>query len=1517
MPLIQKIEISNFLNLERGAAGNVWRPLWPHQVFDLGGLNSAMNIPNGKGKSTMVMAILAMLTGDRKALKEVQGMSFAPQRQSHYTHIRIQVLVSSATSGGIDLLSQADGEPGGDPMVFGVYGNSGENGELKFYSYQGTFEHCPIAHTNGHTHTFVDNNTFRTQLDGAPKLFPANRQESTDRAWQDHAQTIFDMASLHQQLKYQKLRGAEGGHGYFDVPSPPGAEYSASVFYERLAPELLVEGMGELGEEDEHGIEDTIHTKASRLIVQKHKSEQQEKMLLRAGNTLAELVKLVEARGLLKEAKRGYDEHRQTLSVEYAALKYVLIDEPIPGMPRIPDESLPLARSMVLQEGTWFLPDRAMAEFTGEPPSEVNRRAEERNALALEKLDRSQVIDFACHIKSRDARGKPNQLYSRETAIALLSLTTNFTRQWTRQTAVDALNRAFDWVEIHADTNPGREIRKEQEKALSDKEAERKDLSQAREEHGLAWSRLVQEQSQIGDEQSAHRGMLNSGLFTQAEMANPEATGAVVAEAYRTASQAVEGHKDRVRCLNEVHAAWQTFEREHPDIPPAALADKVEADLKSATTAAKEAKDVLGAAREERKKAQPRRDAAKSALQGVGAKMERFQQTAPAAARFVEAFGDMSPVGLAHRVQEEAKKVRDRIGVIAIKRSKFSAALGSLREFRRKHGDVAPSDWLEARRGEWEARGQKIVGLESELSEAGIRRAGLDNEAIVAGKVAREAASIAGGNHQPLHAAIEAMPLDEGRRERVLILFSALLHTPVYETAEEAREAATRLEAAGVDAPVFLMGELETFCRTGEITMAAAFAHTWLVGIRTRQVDCLLDPSLVEREKRAWDAKIEQIVKEIETAKRERGRYSLDSIDANCARDAAKAVAEGYEVTDAGLAAELAELDARLPDLESKSSPEMIGIIQSAERHHREFAGITAASLQRELASAEAEETEASAALEIIDARIEECEQDADAKQDALTKVNWDAMQIGNLRKIQAYVDAPEDNPAFMLAAGDILTQLETDKAVAEARTHFRFALATAFLQHGSNYAQEIEAKIKHHKEERDHIQNSLLPAVDTDIDKIRTTIDAAAVQERKIDRLAYEITRMYRTYAEWSGELLPVSRKAILETPLGAQTTGIHEAQSASECADLLVQMGDELDFERETESRRAMDAAKSAYAQLKTKFDSAVDIALAKPDLDMSEHMRSELLRAKSNPDIVEQIHATAQLNYQRNASANKIAKEHLDAEWEKIGDWLTKFTKRLKKNFTLLSHVFAPEIDKETHEIQKSGFQIEGKVAEDADIRAVLDGVVATIEAAENERSGKSLTPGEEKKQKTDLRQKIRNEFYRSVIQGVRIKVCMPSISRHPLILERKMASTGQGIAMALLWIVKMAEFTTKRWLNEQASTAAQRKRMRHTQFTIIDGAFSSLSDEGLIKDALDSIGGTKGTFQLVITDHDPDYRNNWTYFPTLIVAKEYGGRFMVAERKTRKAIAAESLGLPVGALGVMSMRAVAKTGTAAGA
>ncbi len=85
-----------------------------------------------------------------------------------------------------------------------------------------------------------------------------------------------------------------------------------------------------------------------------------------------------------------------------------------------------------------------MAEFTNEPSSEVNRRALDRNKIILETANNAQVIDFNCHlgVSVHKKGGHATKLYSQDSAIALLKVTTNFTREWTQEKALDAVSKS-------------------------------------------------------------------------------------------------------------------------------------------------------------------------------------------------------------------------------------------------------------------------------------------------------------------------------------------------------------------------------------------------------------------------------------------------------------------------------------------------------------------------------------------------------------------------------------------------------------------------------------------------------------------------------------------------------------------------------------------------------------------------------------------------------------------------------------------------------------------------------------------------------------------------------------------------------------------------------------------------------------------------------------------------------------------------------------------------------------------
>ncbi|MDK9717717.1 MAG: hypothetical protein OEL57_07390 [Trichlorobacter sp.] len=77
-------------------------------------------------------------------------------------------------------------------------------------------------------------------------------------------------------------------------------------------------------------------------------------------------------------------------------------------------------------------------------------------------MQKSQLIEIACDLKIsvQHERGWGNKTYNLETAIALLNATENFLPEWNKDSATQAVERAFEWAKAEADTNPARLLRK-------------------------------------------------------------------------------------------------------------------------------------------------------------------------------------------------------------------------------------------------------------------------------------------------------------------------------------------------------------------------------------------------------------------------------------------------------------------------------------------------------------------------------------------------------------------------------------------------------------------------------------------------------------------------------------------------------------------------------------------------------------------------------------------------------------------------------------------------------------------------------------------------------------------------------------------------------------------------------------------------------------------------------------------------------------------------------------------------
>lgn len=1510
MPLINRIEVSNFMNSRREEP---WRPDWTFQTFDLKGENTAINMPNGRGKSTIVHALLAMLAHD-KGLNDLRQRHFAPQSTAHYSHVRIETYILADDYSPMDLVVQAGGDVGGYPMVFGVYGNSGESGSHRLYSYRGTLEDCPIGRKEGNRVTLTNNSVFLEKLTVMPGQFPATQRDQTRVSWRDYVAGIFDMPSIEQQLVYQKAKGAEGSSGYFDVNSPRGRPFSEAVFYERLAPELLVDMMGGVEEyADERGIEDTIYLKVQGIIKAKVQTAKTARDLEQTRQVLDELQRVKQKADAVVDTKSEMDKKLEKFSLEYAALKELVVDDPVPGIPRMPSDDAPrLARSMVMQRGKWLLPDRAFEFLTGEKPSALNQRAM-RHKIVTDTAEKSQVIDFDCDQKNRDDRGRQNQLYSLISVRSLLENTTSFVASYDREMAIQAVEDAFRWVNEYADTNPARLEQKDFKAKQKQITTTQNEMAEKQKSLQAELDDLKDEQRQIGEQQAEYRRMSKSGLFFESELASPAETGRNVQEEYKEAEDALISHQRRVSENKMVFGEWQDFVTHHGEgTDPVELADRLEQAKHEAQIALESNKIESTEANRVLSEAMTDAENKGEVVKLLSEKAQKIAALQPLVFSFRERFGDENPEDLASKVKNELDETQGRLQAIETEQARMSDALASLQIFIECHGsDANPKAWLDARSQERYALTADMAKLQECLDDLMSRREDLDKAVVAPGKVAREVLQLAGDDAVPLHVAIESMVLAPDRKMRVLSLFSALLFSAVYSDITRAAAVAADLAAKGVESPVFIFSELTDFCLNADIDYDGPIASTWLVGVRTRPVDCLLDPTLVDREKDLLDAEIEATKENIN---QKMGRFNAldpESDDAITARKAREAIEKGFPSQDAAFRDEYSDLNDNLPRLIARASDEALDSIRAIVEYRKILDGASEDVLSKDFANAE---ESAKLAREYCEHCQENVDKLANARENLHTAfkiASVNAEHIPKMKRISAFIDG--NGPTFMQTASATETELNNAKTRADARKTFRFELADAFVKSGDRRPLEIEQRLNDIAPELKAILEERIPELEQQLIEINERLPQLEALVLEIDIFIAELLKKFRTMTGSDFDTLIVPTEQLLSHPLTEAAIEVRRAGSLQDITNALPLLREPL-YEFEASSLKSdVDSAKKAWDVARSQFSGEIDRVKGDLNLALNEQMRIGLEQAKDDLIELRRLIDGTQNNYNKSLVANEAARKILDDQWDEIGSWLENFTRRLPTNFDAMRSVFRPSRDNTSGEIVSAGFDIEARIADMNDVRSVLTGIVEKIERSEKSREALADDEKLRTSYERNMRKEIREEFYRNVIIDPKIRVCIPSISRKALLLEKNMGSSGQGVAMTLLWIVKMADYVTERELRRQNVSNAQRNRVRsmRTQFVIIDGAFSHLSDKRLINDALQSVKNTRGKFQLIITGHDPNYKNDYAYFPTYIAAREIGGNLMYADSETRRLVTPEEVGSRNGVMELASWHKLHET------
>lgn len=696
MPMIHAIEVSNFLNHRRESP---WKPDWPCDRFLLGCYHAALNIPNGRGKSTIVLMLLSMLAGQSKTLNELMRTHGAPESTGAFTHLRVEI--THHVPGHDDLLLGLTGPSDGERMVFGVYGNAKDGRSFDYYAYRGTFDDCPLAVQNGPSTRLINRDTFLECLRKQSGVFPASQKERRDEEWKRFTGEHFDMASIKQQYAYQMANAAEGSSTYFDVSTK--GNYSAELFYKRLAPELLADVMGNQSEDDERGIEDTIHEKASSVVLARKRTREAARELDDASRVLACFKELDSEVEKIESAQSELKATRHPLAEELAVLETVVVTNPIPGSPRIPEASDPdLYLFMVLQRGEWWVSDHGLSHLLGEPVRAVNQRAERigRSRSSAHSIQKSQHIEFYCDLKKNlTGKGHATRLYDLHDALHVCSDAIRTTLSQEGDHWLEELKAAFEWARNQADTNPARQMLRMSNRQVSLLATEKISLETESESVQARIAQLKNEEDELKVGGSAWEVLHNSGFFTDEELTDPAATGEAVKLEAEDANQALDTHRGKMLERNAIHQRWQEFQVECEDgASPGEMAKALDLEKQKAEQEWQQIHQDHSVEKEQVKELDEAHSVARATLDELGQRHAIVLAHQANAKDFDTLFSGEAAQGLEQQVTAQLEGAKTAI----IGYQKMAAALfdavSSVHLFQAEYPGIAPADWLEARK---------------------------------------------------------------------------------------------------------------------------------------------------------------------------------------------------------------------------------------------------------------------------------------------------------------------------------------------------------------------------------------------------------------------------------------------------------------------------------------------------------------------------------------------------------------------------------------------------------------------------------------------------------------------------------------------------------------------------------------------------------------------------------------------------------------------------------------------------
>lgn len=913
MAVITRIELVNYLcegwQPSMGVAR--WRPLWPANTLRLAGQSTAIQVPNGGGKTSVTNAILFLLSRDRQLKKEF--LDRCAPTETGYTHVRIEFAIR--TDENITQRELITIDPRDCPAqsyVIGVCANRGHE-DLQFYRHAGTLEESPAYRVDGSTIVFTPNEEFRNRVRKLPK--GDWNQWSTIREWSKAVSEFMSPEVVRQNVVFHRSGAGDASAAFNRVVVESGERFDEAYFRQVAAPQLLANLMGESAEEDERTIEDTITISMTRFIDAKLKVERKQAYLQRREAMEAEFAPVLSAADAIEEAQSNYQRQLQGLSRDAAFLERFAGagGSALPGVPRNPASANVAAGvkqclvGMALdKDGTVLIADDALAQSLGLSTGHMNQLAT-RGSASRDSISpypaSSQVIVFACDSKfSEGYGGRRNapKYYDRAAALGLAA----------RRAVEDAgdyaetLQMAFEAAEQWVDSNP---FRREHRHLTTRRDELKAGIAAAEQAGREAEARQRTLEAQVNERAENHAAYQEfcqqAFLLPETLRVLPLAARDWVEKETEIRNDAITRHSGRV---GELTAGWKALLRLRNELGLQSPADRLaelEAQKHHFEWQHEDAQSAHQAAQAKRDEQTKEQELTKEAQTKVLYALETLKPLANHDATFRRIFGDVDPLVVSPPV-DEIRSLRDKVRKKADLREPKRALHSKLRNLKAENqafcllfGNVDPCmttpladrDQLsEAYRSaelaysqhqphaealelhiaayavdptEWIRRTDAArLDAQQQAQEAADRcavlqreLAALDDLSLVDDAVYANAHSIladAGVSFIRLRDFILENELDNTRSLSLLTAFGPLLSAPVLCDLVVAESAMQTLQAAGHEVPLLLREPLLIALHgDGVAETTSGAAVMFMAGARTRRVRAILDPQALEEEK--------------------------------------------------------------------------------------------------------------------------------------------------------------------------------------------------------------------------------------------------------------------------------------------------------------------------------------------------------------------------------------------------------------------------------------------------------------------------------------------------------------------------------------------------------------------------------------------------------------------------------------------------------------------------------------------